>query len=81
MKINIKEAGAVKVEASAARNTVLRAASNANLATFTVKAADSDEGVKLDELKITLGLSGADLTADEVELLFDGSEEDCTYDA
>ena len=79
MTIKVKESGSAKIEASASRNTVLRAASNATLAQFTVKS--DEEGVKLDELKITVAAgTGATLPGEEeIELLFDGSEEDCTY--
>jgi hypothetical protein len=80
--MNIKEAGSVTIDAGNARNTVLRTSSTANLATFTVKSSDGDSSTKLDELKIVLTESGANLSENEVELLFDGSEEDgCRYSA
>ncbi len=82
VKMNIKEAGSVTIDAGNARNTVLRTSSTANLATFTVKSSDGDSSTKLDELKIVLTESGANLSENEVELLFDGSEEDgCRYSA
>jgi hypothetical protein len=79
MTIKVKEAGSAKIEATTARNTVLRSSSNATLAQFTVKPADGEEGVKLDQL--TIALSGTNMPAneEEVELLFDGAEEDCYF--
>ena len=61
MTIKVKDAGSAKIEATTARNTVLRSSSNATLAEFTVKPANADETVKLDEL--TIALSGAAVTA------------------
>ena len=81
MVMNIKEAGSAKIEAAAAKNTVLRAANNSLLAEFVVKPANDDEGLKLNDITFTLTRSGTGVTAtyaDKIEVLFDGAEEEAT---
>ena len=76
MTIKVKESGSVVISAATSRNTVLRSASNAVIAEFTVKPANGDEGLTLDELTFTATHSGTAFTADQLEVLIDGSEEE-----
>ena len=43
MTIKVKESGSVTVSAATSRNTVLRTASNAVIAEFTVKPSNGEE--------------------------------------
>jgi hypothetical protein len=78
--MKIVENGSVKVEAGAARNTVLRTSNNQTLAEFTVKSSSSTS-TELTAMEFTITGSGtADtFTKDDVDASFD--LDDCTYDA
>jgi hypothetical protein len=77
MNIKVKESGSAVISAGASANTVLRKASNAKLAEFYVKPSNGETDLTLDSLSIAL--SGANIS--QIEVLFDGSEEDAASTA
>ena len=78
MNIKVKESGSVIVSAATSRNTVLRSASNAVIAEFTVKPANGDEGLTLDDIKFEFSTSWDNkaFTGGQLEVLIDDSEEE-----